>query len=130
MNTEKYSCEKCIFYTIFKSRYNSHLLTKRHKLQIENSATFIHSCSICNKKFKTQSGIWSHRKKCFITKVEPVELINNEVIKNELINNELKNNQIKNNELKNILANMKNNYQQLCKYVEIHHADQCINGFE
>jgi hypothetical protein len=79
----KYACELCRYYTNYSKDYNKHLLTKKHISvskeidgnikEIENVLT----CQNCEKKFKTNSGLWKHKKICNFTQ-EKVENITEE----------------------------------------------------
>jgi hypothetical protein len=64
----KYFCEKCNFSSKKNSNFLLHLQTKKHKNKTENIATNNikqqkYICG-CNKEFKTNSGLWKHKKKC------------------------------------------------------------------
>ena len=62
-----YSCVKCDYYSNNKTNYDKHLLTEKHKksILIETLETKV-ICSNCDKGFNTQSGLWKHKKKCFV----------------------------------------------------------------
>jgi Txe/YoeB family toxin of Txe-Axe toxin-antitoxin module len=75
----KFYCEKCDYGTSRKSSYDDHLLSAKHNKSIignQNSANSANSakncnefvCQICNKKYKDNSGLWRHKKKCELTK--------------------------------------------------------------
>jgi len=64
----KYICEVCNFSSKKHSNFLLHLQTKKHKNKTENTtANNIRQqkyiCG-CNKEFKTNSGLWKHKKKC------------------------------------------------------------------
>jgi hypothetical protein len=72
----KFYCELCNYPTNRRCNYNDHLLSRKHKLamlsnenqqkisenQQKSAPAFI--CSICNKNYKDNSGLWRHKKKC------------------------------------------------------------------
>jgi hypothetical protein len=65
----KYYCEKCDYGTSKKSSYDDHILSTKHKKTMgfnENlpkiCSDFV--CKNCNKKYKDNSGLWRHKKKC------------------------------------------------------------------
>jgi hypothetical protein len=67
----KFYCEKCDYGTCKKSSYDDHLLSTKHtKSMVSNEilpkfcSAFI--CQKCNKKYKDNSGLWRHKKKCNI----------------------------------------------------------------
>ena len=62
MNKSKFSCEKCNYFTNTKQNFDKHLLSKKHTTKEDETYNFI--CSICNKKYKCNSGLWNHKKKC------------------------------------------------------------------
>ena len=66
----KYSCELCHYYTTYSKDYNKHLLTKKHisvSKEIDGNNEEVEkvlTCQNCEKKFKTNAGLWKHKKKC------------------------------------------------------------------
>ena len=85
-NAQEFYCEKCDFSCNKKSNFEKHLLTTKHKMEINGNigngknADFF-ECENCSKTFKSNSGLWKHKKKCLT--------INNE-IKTENIKTEIK----------------------------------------
>jgi len=64
-DTLKYNCTECNYFTNIKNRFDSHLLSEKHKRKVsgehkENRYT----CSICNIEYSNNSGLWKHKKKC------------------------------------------------------------------
>ena len=112
MNTKeyKYSCEKCFFFTNEKSHYNKHLQTKKHNSQDQIEYKF--ECLICHKKYKTQTGLWKHKKLCK-AKQDEIKKNNTVAILITKINNQseeielLRTNQSEElNELKNMIIEL------------------------
>jgi hypothetical protein len=67
-NKEEFSCNNCDFKCYYKSEYNRHIETVKHKKitndnikQVENKKA--HSCQ-CGKKYKHPSGLSRHKLKC------------------------------------------------------------------
>ncbi len=64
----KYICIKCDFECSKKYDWDRHMLTSKHKKEIvemdygQKGQT--NRCELCNKIFKTCSGLWKHKKKC------------------------------------------------------------------
>jgi hypothetical protein len=65
----RFFCEICDYGTSKKSSYDDHLLSLKHKKSIfvnENQPKICQEyiCQNCNKKYKDNSGLWRHKKKC------------------------------------------------------------------
>ena len=61
---KQYTCEKCVFCTYKLYDYNRHLATQKHlDDQIVDPNSSI-ECLICKQPYKTQSGLWKHKKTC------------------------------------------------------------------
>jgi len=65
----KYYCEKCHYGTSKKSSYDDHILSTKHKRAMDCNENLPKICSDfvcknCNKKYKDNSGLWRHKKKC------------------------------------------------------------------
>ena len=70
----KYKCDKCDYNTSQKSHYNKHLISNKHKWKCQETISALsapksaerlkYSCIMCNKVFKTNSGLWKHKKIC------------------------------------------------------------------
>lgn len=59
----KFSCEKCSYFTNTKLNYDRHCLSKKH-INEKDETLCNYICCICNKKYKSYSGLWSHKIKC------------------------------------------------------------------
>lgn len=112
MEKLKYNCESCCFHTNFKNRYDSHILTKRHhnKNDEETKNSYNYACAKCNKKFKSNSGLWSHKSKCTYTKIEIVNDSNDRSMQDSI--NEIKTMvfEMKNNPVSSVTHNQHNNF--------------------
>lgn len=66
----KFICENCNFVCSKKGDYNRHLTTRKHKnQQISTNFTSItsnHYVCECGKSYKERTGLWKHKKKCFV----------------------------------------------------------------
>ena len=65
----RFYCEVCDYKTNKKSSYSDHLISTKHSKSIignQNLPKFCseHICDNCNKKYKDNSGLWRHKKKC------------------------------------------------------------------
>ena len=70
-NAKKKYCEKCDFTCSKESNWKKHLTTAKHMKEINGNVgneqtAVLYECYICNKEFKTKSGLWKHKKKCSI----------------------------------------------------------------
>jgi hypothetical protein len=139
---KKFTCIKCDYNTSKESDYNKHLNTAKHSKLISDNEKLIEKshifkCSICNKEYKSNVGLWKHKKKCKLNEetITPVEIINdpsNNVIK--LLINENKELINENKEFKNlILEMMKSNNDlhqkmfELCKNTNTNNNNTTIN---
>ena len=86
---KKYSCTICYFNTCNKKDYNRHIQSKKHKindsqcLSINGDPEKTYFCK-CGKNYKDNSGLWRHKKKCFIENKEQ-NINNNNNSKEQLI---------------------------------------------
>jgi hypothetical protein len=65
----KFYCEICDYGTSKKSSYNDHLISAKHIKSITGNQILPKICSEyicdnCEKKYKDNSGLWRHKKKC------------------------------------------------------------------
>ena len=64
-----YKCENCLFESCNKNDYNRHLQTKKHFVNdsqcfsMDKTQKNSYEC-LCGKKYKDNSGLWRHKKKC------------------------------------------------------------------
>lgn len=65
---KSYECIPCQFFCHNKKDFNRHLQTKKHKNLCESKENIKEiskkKCTICNKTYKTDSGLWKHQQKC------------------------------------------------------------------
>jgi len=73
---KEYYCEKCEFTCSKKYNWERHISTSKHTEEIfghnfgakgATSEIYEHICQYCNQKYKTNSGLWKHTKKCIQT---------------------------------------------------------------
>lgn len=65
-------CSICDYTTSRRSNYNEHLLSRKHQKSMVSNPKFSnfqqnpekYSCKNCGKKYKDNSGLWRHKKKC------------------------------------------------------------------
>jgi len=61
---KKYVCIKCDYYTSNKKDFVKHENTLKHKMEINGNEKIPLLCPFCNKSYKTNSGLWKHKKIC------------------------------------------------------------------
>lgn len=61
----KYNCVSCSIHTNNKQTYDRHILSIRHKETNQENTPYMHLCDRCNKKYKSNVGLWKHSMKCF-----------------------------------------------------------------
>lgn len=63
-----YTCEICNYSNVNRYNFNIHMNSKKHNSNIESENIIISvtdlSCQGCRKAFKTNSGLYRHKKKC------------------------------------------------------------------
>ena len=133
--TRKYVCKNCDFFTSHKNDYKRHIATLKHKVSVDGNdmETFYatknpkkpkkthlgYSCEICNKVYKTKSGMWKHHKIC-INEGNNCQLIikNDNITDIQKVENLFMNNENKNDIIMTLL-NQNNKLQEqiieLCK---------------
>lgn len=97
--TRKFTCVICNYYCSRNAHLKNHLSSKKH---IKNSQPnnikdndFKFECKCCGKKYKGQSGLWHHKKKCIPVKLAEVSEVGNEVLIIESTNSEMFLNELK-----------------------------------
>ena len=60
----KYNCNSCSIHTNNKQTYDRHVLSIRHKETNQENTLYLHVCNKCNKKYKSNVGLWKHSSKC------------------------------------------------------------------
>jgi len=78
-NAELFQCSACDFKCSKMSNYRAHLATRKHKkTEFSNDLAMVgnekmlphaedaktYSCELCQRKYKDNSGLWRHKKKC------------------------------------------------------------------
>ncbi len=71
-NPLKHTCNVCDFSSSHKNDFLKHISTLKHKRKLLETFgnpknpffTSLHICSICNKEYKSKSGLWKHKKAC------------------------------------------------------------------
>ena len=119
-NLPKYFCEPCDFKCSMKCDWDRHILRLKHQnntkindlaiKSIQKTEKNLFYCENCNKKYKDNSGLWRHKKKCNpeINNNLSDNLLNN---KNELINYLIN----ENKEIKELYKEQNGILMELCK---------------
>jgi len=73
-NIPIFYCESCDFKCSKKGDYNRHILTRKHKIATNSnentSKNSLLVCELCNKEYQDRSGLWRHKKKCLMPKIQ------------------------------------------------------------
>jgi hypothetical protein len=70
---EEFGCIDCAYFTDVNFSIKRHMLSKQHIEKLKHKEIdplCKHQCKLCNKQYKSQSGLWSHNQKCKIKEVE------------------------------------------------------------
>jgi hypothetical protein len=74
-NSKKYMCKFCDFVSCNKNDYNRHLSTLKHSrnkiatfsnTEILKKESNVFLCENCNKEYNDRTGLWRHKKTCFL----------------------------------------------------------------
>ncbi len=132
LNCSKFYCNFCDYGTNKKSSYTDHLCSMKHQKSIDSKQNIKQNpqkicsefiCKNCNKKYKDNSGLWRHKKKCKETNNSDNESVNKEInsqITPELIMSILQ----QNKELQQMLIEQNKQNQYLQKQM----LEVCKNG--
>ena len=114
MNSIKYCCEKCDYHTNHNNDYKKHCKSKKHNNEQTIEQKF--ECKICNKKYKSNQGLWAHNKICKEVKIYfSNELMNTIIIQNKEITVQNKEITVQNKEQNEEIKELKNMIIQLLK---------------
>jgi hypothetical protein len=131
----KFYCEICHYGSSKKSSYDDHLNSKKHLKSMvvnENLPKFCPQfiCENCNKKYKDNSGLWRHKKKCVNNNEEYNKNIDLEEGVKEPSDKEIIMLLIKeNNELKNIMMKVIENGTNNTIHTNSHNKAFNLNFF-
>ena len=104
----QYNCDICDFKTSNKKDYKKHLLTVKHQKMIlgevdEPQTPKFYHCSNCKNIYRTNNGLWKHKKNCN----EKKELLPENVVVQDSSNNDIIQVLLKeNSDFKNMLMDM------------------------
>ena len=83
---KKFHCEACDYCCSKESDFNKHTSTAKHIKVINGNISVIEKsqifiCGICSKEYKSNVGLWRHKKKCIINDITPPIIEDNTIIK-------------------------------------------------
>jgi hypothetical protein len=112
MENHKYICKLCSFFTNTNFNFNKHNESKKHKINTENNNnTYSNVCTTCNKKYKTPSGFYKHKKKCssnVVATIDDVKELKESITELKTIIFDMKDKPV---QVNNIITNNNNNNQ-------------------
>jgi hypothetical protein len=82
-----FHCNECNYSTLKKNLFEKHQKSIKHIRNINREPTVNkHICNICNKEFMNNSGLWKHKKKCFIIREPSVSthILNDSIGRNTI----------------------------------------------
>ena len=118
---ENFVCETCDFICSYKSDFQRHCSTRKHKdvTNVTNIVTNLkcdYTCSQCGKVYESRMGLWRHTKKCSSKlSSEPNDLLiksDDDIECSEPIKNYIMKLVEQNNELKNMFIQQNNEFMQ------------------
>ena len=76
---QKFNCVKCDYKCSKESDFKKHLNTDKHSKLINVNGQLIEKshifkCSICDKEYKSNVGLWKHKKKCINPTIEEEDI--------------------------------------------------------
>ena len=116
--SKKFICKKCNYICSKNSEYAKHLVTAKHRKEINGNDKIAYDCNHCRKTFKTNSGLWKHKKRCNAKEdeeehiiIQPDDLDKRDELIEQLVNS---NTEIKeeNREMKTLVMMMLEKYQE------------------
>ena len=134
----QFCCMNCNYFTIVKSNLQKHNLTKKHLSQVNPEVgTTIqpkYQCKVCNKGYKSQSGLWKHSQVCIAPEIPPApippEIVNIDLhakIDNlEKVIDKLTV-LVQNQQVSTINNNINNN---ITNYINVFLNDKCHNAYD
>ena len=112
---DNFYCNYCNYTCSRKTNYERHLLTAKHIREIngnnwKSKNEQNHICSVCNKMFKTNSGLWKHTQKCHENKIDTNEKIA-DMVSSDVVMQLIK----QNNEFKQLIIEQNQTILELAK---------------
>ena len=113
----KFYCIKCDYSTSRTSSWKKHLLTEKHKSNLDNKVdnkkgAKQYRCKLCGRSYKFQSGLSKHKKKCKSINIEEIKL-------KDVLNNNIDDIKINDkSELKSLLLELQKQSNNINKKLE------------
>ena len=98
ISSHKFTCETCQYTTYKQTLLDRHCLSQKHKkreqeqgqYQGQEESSIVFQCS-CGNHYKTQSGLWKHKKQCMPTQCVPTQCMpTTQVVATDNTSNEIK----------------------------------------
>jgi hypothetical protein len=118
IDKKKYTCPACDYFTNRKSNLDNHFNSLRHLKEINGNLLkqikqCDHKCENCGKEYKTNAGLWKHKKTCNVQNYcQPINAVQSGTqITTELVMELIKDNK----EMKQIILEQNNTINNLVK---------------
>jgi len=80
-SSNNFECKKCDFNCRKQSQYDRHIMTRKHQSATNSNnigtVSSTHTCDNCNKTYQDRTGLWRHKKNCFIVQENEIPTHNN-----------------------------------------------------
>ena len=129
MSKKLFNCAKCDYSCNRNAHLLKHFSSKKHLsniMPIDVDPTCKFQCKYCNKKYKGQSGLWQHLKKCKLLVIVETQLVENNALHSKIDNLE--------KVIDNLTVLVKNqhpttiNNNNINNYINIFLNDKCRNA--
>ena len=125
-----FCCITCDYNTIRKCNYDTHLLSRKHKMatngnkmatKIQRYDCYVFKCEVCKKQYKDRTGLWKHKSKGVCKQIEEIHTINRDIIFLLIKeNSDFKNMMI---EQQNKIMDQQNKVLEIAKNVSTHNTN-------
>ncbi len=113
---KKFECKKCDYICSTQFLWKQHCSTRKHNRQQSATQDCEIFCELCGKAYKTNSGLWRHKKKCVSNDYN--EVGSGEIIQNDSEQNNVSQIKKENDDLKQLMQMMLSGFDKDAKMKE------------